>query len=105
MSNPRARPALRITDDMINLYARGLKLIELGYGTPGDPRPQHDAFVEIDKALCWTHCKVFTVSVFEDLDADPPDYYATDSVVWEEWPVARAWKQALQAALAARRDR
>ncbi|WP_431014759.1 hypothetical protein [Bradyrhizobium pachyrhizi] len=93
-----------VSEQMLNLYKRGLRLIALGFGKPGDPRPQHRAFVEIDKKLCWSLIGIVTISVFDsEIDLDPPDYMQHDSAMCADWRQMQQWKQRLEAALEARR--
>jgi hypothetical protein len=86
-----------ITAEMADLYQRGLKLMEMR------SERAHDEFVAIAKRLEWTLLKrdPHMVSVFEDLDGDPPEYMrARDSLAHPDfngWRSGQELKRLLEA--------
>jgi hypothetical protein len=98
-------PNLSVTEEMLDLFERGMELVGQGHGefeldhVTGCPECQE--YRGISKRLCWRllglepHC----VSVLDPaVDGPPPDM---DSIYFKvtDWGVVQAWRRALMAAL------
>lgn len=102
------RRGLKATEEMIDLFARGLELVERGaaeidYDVP-DSSEQLE-FARVRKRLEWRliglhpHCaSVFDVQV----DGEPFDWLRPEHMMWQDWGLVRGWRRALMDALDAR---
>lgn len=100
-----------ITSEILALFHQGCELQAEGYDDVDAEGPQADEFRRIDKRLNWTLLgrAPHEVSVFDNLDGDPPAYMQGRSTPshpdFNGWYSGRVLKQRLMEALAARRAR
>jgi hypothetical protein len=104
MLQPR-NPNLIVTQEMLDLFERGMRLVEQGHAEIDDDHVtgclECQEYRGISKRLCWTliglepHC----ASVFDPaVDGPPPDM---DSIYFKrrDWPLVQTWRRALIDAL------
>jgi hypothetical protein len=98
-----------LTQEMLNLFERGMELVEQGHGEREFDHvlecPECKEYRDIKKRLEWRliglepHC----ASVFDPaVDGPPHDYLSPIHCMRTDWPLVQAWRRALMAALEAR---
>jgi hypothetical protein len=109
----RRRKVPKFTDEVLDLFERGMQLVVEGYDDIDAPDDEkHDEFRQISKRLDWTLLgrAPHETSIFEDFaDLEPPEYMkARESEAYPDFNGYRSWRllqQRLLAALEARRRR
>jgi hypothetical protein len=95
-----------ITEQMLDPVERGLQLVAEGHDDVDDDSPEHDEFAALSKKLEWSLLKLplHCVSLFDsEIDGPPPRCLTPAHAMHADWGLVQAWRQALQAALDARR--
>jgi hypothetical protein len=95
-----------ITEQMIDLYERGVQLVAEGHDDVDGDSAGRDEIAALSKKLEWSLLKLplHCTSVFDPaIDGPPSSYLSPSHGMFLDWPLSQSWRRALQAALDARR--
>jgi hypothetical protein len=106
-------PGPEVDEEMITLFARGLKLLEEGADEEDEEcnylQPEkHYEFAEVRKRLEWDLLHIVSCcgSVFNpEVEGPPRDYMLPHANQVHDWNLYGAWRRALKAALDERNKR